>query len=517
MATCLIAAAIAFVGGLALTLAARKVGVQLGVVDYPDGYRKLHKKPIPLTGGQAIFLAFMLPLAVLAFYDGNGVRVALKAYNRQVWTLLVGALAVLAMGTADDIWNLRPRYKVLFQVLAATLAYFGGFAISRISIPFGQPISLGIFSYPITLLWFVGCMNAINLLDGLDGLAAGVGLFVSLTMAIVSVSLGHLGCMFLTASLSGAILAFLVFNFNPASIFLGDSGSMVIGYLVAALSLLGALKAETAVALLIPFIALGLPVFDSALAIVRRWGRRLPIAAADRQHIHHALVKMGLSQRAAVLVLYVVCLAFGGTALLISAGRNRIAFLVLGAVLISAYVSVRILRMVDLGQVMDRIRDDMDHSRRAGEASVAVEQTVERMVEAETLEALWEGLFAAFERLDLDHVECSLHMSGGTRKLIWRRAGQSLSAGPDHADRWSVSLELRHRDDLLGHLEIWKYGDSVPLHNAYLLINRLRHRLGSQIFRLHPVPQLVATEVPTTRLARPAAPPTPAAPAAGSS
>lgn len=212
MATSVIAFAIAFAAGIVLTPIARTLGRRLHLVDIPDGFRKIHKTPIPLAGGYAILAAFFIPLLLLHWFDRDAVAALLDDRYKSLSSLFLGAFVALFLGAADDLWDLRPRWKLLLQLVAATVAFFGGFAIARISNPFGAPIALGLLSYPVTVLWFLGCMNAINLLDGMDGLAAGVGLFVSLTLLLVSVLMRQVPSVFLLASLSGALLAFLVFK-----------------------------------------------------------------------------------------------------------------------------------------------------------------------------------------------------------------------------------------------------------------------------------------------------------------
>ncbi len=491
----------AFVAGLIFTPLARWLTRRLGIVDKPDGYRKIPTKtPIPLGGGYAILAAFLIPVIAVYLWDTDLASDLLSAHKPQLITLLLGAGIALGLGAADDVLSLRPRWKFLLQILAATFAYFGGFAITVISNPFGDTIILGVFSFPVTLLWFLGCMNAINLLDGLDGLAAGVGLFVCLTLSMVSFLGGRPSCLFLAASLSGAILAFLVYNFHPASIFLGDAGSMLIGFMIAALSLIGSHKAETAVALLIPFIALGLPIFDTGLAIIRRWARRLPIAAADRQHIHHVLLALGLSQRKVVLVLYLVCVSLGGIALLITAGRNKVAMIFLGILGIMAFVCVRVFGILDFGKLRDRVRADLDDRKRGSQASIEIEKAIYRMDTGETMEELWEVLYGSFERLELDNACLKLELAGTPRTFVWRSkkyAQVNHLPQPEISDQWSLFLKVYYADDVFGRLDVWKDSEEMPIRDACMLIDRLRVALGSNLRRLGSAKTTAAVQSPT--------------------
>ncbi len=358
----------------ALTPLVRALARRVGAVDKPDDYRKTDRRAVPLLGGIAVFAAFPVPIVALALFHRNNVAVLLEQHWPEVAALLAGGAIALGLGIVDDVMQLPARWKLLFQVAAAAVAVAGGFCVTAVSNPFGGSIFLGWLGVPVTILWFIGCMNALNLLDGLDGLAAGVGLFVAVTLLLVSSVYGNGLAMLLLACLAGAIAGFLRYNFHPASIFLGDSGSMLLGFWVAALSLLAARKAEAAVALLVPFIALGLPIFDTTLAILRRWSRKLPISAADRQHIHHKLLAMGLTHRRTVLVLYVACAMLGAAALLISAGRGAMTLIVVGSLALLAYVCIRAMGTLRLNDLVGRLSRDWATGRRSAQARVAVEK-----------------------------------------------------------------------------------------------------------------------------------------------
>ena len=272
MTTCLAVFVVSFLLAAILTNGVRMSASTLGLVDKPDNFRKLHKRAVPRLGGIGIFLAFFIPLAFLYFFHRNPVSDLLLYRPIQLAGLLGGSALALLVGLVDDLRDLRAGWKLLFQIIAASIAWATGLSIEAISNPFGGPLVLGLYSYPVTVLWFVICMNAVNLMDGLDGLAAGVCLFVSLTLFLVSLHFRNVLAMLLMSCFSGAVFGFLLFNFYPAKIFLGDSGSMLLGFLVGALSLIGSTrKAETAIALLIPVVALGVPIFDTSLTILRRW------------------------------------------------------------------------------------------------------------------------------------------------------------------------------------------------------------------------------------------------------
>jgi UDP-GlcNAc:undecaprenyl-phosphate GlcNAc-1-phosphate transferase len=268
MTTILMAFILAFLVAVVATRIVIELALRWGVVDKPDGYRKVHKQSTPRLGGLAVYMAFLAPLAALSLFPSvstvSELLLNLETFPKLVG-LVVGGTLALVLGIVDDVFDLRPRWKLLWQIVIACVVYTTGFKIEGIGNPFGgDSIWLGNLSIPITVFWFVACMNAVNLLDGIDGLAAGASVFVGLTLFLVSLLFSNILGMFLMACLSGAAMGFLVFNFPPARIFLGDSGSLLLGFLIAALSLMGAtLKTSTAVALFVPVVALGLPIFGT--------------------------------------------------------------------------------------------------------------------------------------------------------------------------------------------------------------------------------------------------------------
>ncbi|MBI4514610.1 MAG: hypothetical protein HY699_02180 [Deltaproteobacteria bacterium] len=328
---------------LLITPGIRALALRLGAVDEPGG-RHVHHQPVPRLGGLAVLGALAGALAVgravdLLFFD------VFVGYGWGWAWLLPGALVVVATGVVDDVRSLGPLAKLCCQIIAGAIALAGGYAISAVSNPFGGgPIALGWLAAPVTLLWVVGITNAFNLIDGLDGLAAGVALIASATLFVMSVAGGRIEVALLSVALAGALAGFLYYNFNPASIFLGDCGSLLLGYLLATLSIRASHKGATAVVILVPILTLGLPIMDTLLAMLRRLLGALRVVQsdrsrneyrflvigsasifrADREHIHHRLLALGLTHRRAVLVLYGACLLLAGAALLLvlTSGAN---------------------------------------------------------------------------------------------------------------------------------------------------------------------------------------------------
>ncbi|MHC4479552.1 MAG: glycosyltransferase family 4 protein [Planctomycetota bacterium] len=486
MTTCLVAFCLAFLVALAATVAVRAGASRLQIVDKPDQFRKVHRREVPLLGGLAIYVAFAAPVVALCVLYRNAFSVILYRHRSELRALLAGGGLVLAMGAVDDVRSLPARWKLLIQAAAASVAFAGGYSIQIVSNPFGEPLALGMLSFPVTLLWFLCCMNAVNLLDGLDGLAAGVCLFASMTLLLVSLMFGKVLSMLLMACLSGAILGFLMFNFYPASIFLGDSGSMVLGFLLAALSLHGARKTETAIALLIPFIALGLPIFDTMLAILRRWLRRLPISAADREHVHHVLLAMGLSHRQVVLILYVACVMLGGAALLITAGRDEVTLLVLGSLAVLAFVCVRIfggMRFLDLWR---RLSSEWRRRHCVAEAKVSVQRALAQMSRVATTDALWRAFCNGLEGMGIDFAILQVFGGNGSppQVLTWPENPAEAFA-LNRPESWRARLKVQINGHMFGEVELGKSVDRGPLlSDAPELVDRLRREMAAHMERL---------------------------------
>ncbi|MBI1852927.1 MAG: hypothetical protein HYR85_21510 [Planctomycetes bacterium] len=310
------------------------------IVDEPNE-RKIHRGPIPRFGGVAVFLSFALAMA-LAFDYRKWIDPTLAFSVEDYAKLMLGGTAILLLGIADDIVGVSWRWKFLVQFAVAGMMVAFGYRITAITNPFGAPFHLGLFSVPLTMLWIVGIVNALNLIDGMDGLAAGVTFISAATSFVVSYVLGNADVAIAYAVLAGASLGFLRFNFNPATIFLGDSGSLFLGFLLATLSIRGCQKSPTVIALAIPILILGLPILDTAAAFVRRSARamidrRIPespspggfirrLGAAflpDRDHIHHQMLRLGLTHRQAVVCLYGVCTLLAILALIIALTSDR--------------------------------------------------------------------------------------------------------------------------------------------------------------------------------------------------
>lgn len=301
-----------------------KAAYALGRVDEPDA-RKVHTVPIPRLGGIAIFLGFCIAVATIELLTPG----PLFPRTGPFMGLLIGAGLIFLLGIADDLKPLPAKFKFLVQIGAAVVAVYLGVRIEVLSNPFGGMFILPIWmAYGLTVFWLVGITNTINLIDGLDGLAGGVSLIAAATTALIAIQTKQPALALLALALAGATIGFLRYNWNPAKIFMGDSGSLFLGFTLAAISVVGLLKVAATAALLVPVLILGVPIFDTAFAIVRRALQRRPIFSPDRGHLHHRLLGLGFSQRRAVLIIYAICLILGGTALTLFGIREGAVVLV---------------------------------------------------------------------------------------------------------------------------------------------------------------------------------------------
>ncbi len=368
----------------------------------------------------------------------------------------------------------------------------GGLIIWRVNLPVAGEFGLGPAAIPLTLFWFLGCMNAINLLDGMDALAGGMSLLVCVTLALTGWFMGNTTGMLMMASLAGSILGFLIFNFHPARIFLGDSGSNVIGFLIAALALVSSRTSERTVALVVPVLALGVPIIDTGLAIVRRWSKHLPLSAPDRQHIHHRLLSMGLTQRRTVLILYGICAMLCAGALLTLSEHREILFLVLGAVAILVYVCVRILGGTHLAALGARFGRDWRLYQAGSEARTEVERCAHAAAAAATVEALWASLGKGFAALHADEARFRLtRPADAPREFLWRSSDCPGNVLDAPGDLWHIRLAVRWGVAEAGVLQLFARvpGDALFVPDRVGLGWHLRDLLAANLARIFAQPQ----------------------------
>jgi UDP-GlcNAc:undecaprenyl-phosphate/decaprenyl-phosphate GlcNAc-1-phosphate transferase len=394
MRTAAVAFVLSMLSGTLLTPLIRRMAHRFGVLDHARSSRKIHGQPIPRLGGIAIVVAFYAPLLALLQFQTE-VGNLFFAERQHVIGLFVGGVAIALLGLYDDLRGANAWKKFAVQFAVAGLLYQLEFRIQEIANPLGDPIVLGWASLPFTVFWIVGVINAMNLIDGLDGLAGGVALVAVITTFLVSVQRGHPLMMLFSCALAGAIVGFLFYNFNPASIFMGDTGSMFLGFVLASTAIQTNQKASTAVAVLIPAIALGLPIMDTLLAIGRRAIRGRPLFQADRDHIHHRLMALGLTHRQTVLVLYGLCVVLGAAALILTYASSGQAALLL---LVLAVVALMFLRSLGFMR-FDRVSASVADRRRNRALLAAVRPLGRQLRHFRTLDEMWPVVIEAAKRL----------------------------------------------------------------------------------------------------------------------
>ena len=407
-------------GAWVLTPAVRNLCLAQGWLDQPD-HRKHHVKPIPRLGGLAIMVAYALSLVLFASLPLSASLEARSQWN-QILRLLPAVTLILFMGLVDDLRGLRPTTKIVAEICAAVTAYSAGVRLG------GEEW----WGLPLTVLWLVGTSNAVNLIDGVDGLAAGVSLFATLTMFAAALVNGNILLAIVTAPLAGCLIGFLRYNFEPASIYLGDSGSLTIGFLLGCFGLIWSYKTATAIGMVAPMMLLTLPFLDVGLAIGRRFLSMQPIFGADRGHIHHRLLARGLRPRHVALICYLGCGVAGLVSLWASqSGPKLTAFLVVAfgalvwvAVSHLGFTEFRSARRSLLGNRWRQIVRD----------AIIVDRMKSGMATAQNADDYWKHLHTASERLGLGKV----HLRLGER--VWSSDGKSHPAG------WETRVPLNGND-----------------------------------------------------------------------
>ncbi|WP_282925370.1 glycosyltransferase family 4 protein [Peptoniphilus genitalis] len=303
-----------------------KIAKKKGFLDVPKDERRVHKKPIPVGGGIAMVISVSL---LMVYY---------LPINKNLILTLIASLIIAISGLYDDKEGLSPKLKFLFQILAAVILIIGGMKIEFFTNPFDSHdalLILNILSIPVTIFWVCGITNTINLIDGLDGLASGVSMICAISMFFITYKMGRYDVSLVCALVAGACLGFLPFNFNPAKIFMGDTGALYLGFMLSYISISGFLKQAAILMIFVPVLILGVPVFDTAFAMVRRKLSGKSMVEADKGHLHHRLLKMGLNQRQTVVILYSISAIFGVLANLISRFHSSIALVIsIGVLLI---------------------------------------------------------------------------------------------------------------------------------------------------------------------------------------
>ena len=490
----------------------------VGAIDRPDQFRRVHVGAVPRLGGLglAIGIACGVFLPHLSGWSPN-IKVNLPDLTHE-WSILIAALLVLAVGFIDDTRSLGPRVKLLGQASAVMALYLGGIRIERIDVlglnlelvqpaaqfaVLGFPIDLAPASLAVTLFWFLGCMNVWNLIDGMDGLASGVGLLVSGTLTLVAIHNENVEVAILAVALAGALAGFLLYNWHPACIFLGDSGALLIGLLIGVVGVQGSLKGPSAISILFPILAMGLPISDTAMAIFRRWVRNLPMSAADRRHVHHILIGLGLNPRQAALLLYCFSGFLCGVVLLGVSLRSEFLALVLGLSGCLAFLIVVTSRRDELNNLLDDFQARVTRGRQERRAAKITWEAIQRM-------ELSPSPAAAFEIME----KIADELGGGRIRI--GQGDQDVQA-PTHLDDSSAAAVFRVADGRGGKLAVTvqldEEGEFAP-DIVFRYLRRLGRGLGERLEALEaakaaPTPEpepappveVVAAEEPRPRAA----------------
>jgi len=471
----LLTAVALFFGSLAFSLVftrtVRNVAVTRHWATGPLHQHHLHTTPIPRFGGIAVYGTF-LSITLLLLLFSRLLRFDLGFSPRTMFWVLVPATLVFLIGVADDTWSLGPRSKFAVQIAAALILFFGDFRVMKLPLFFGNHVFAGVGTLALTIFWVLWVTNAFNLIDGLDGLAAGSALFSTLAVFVVSLINHNVLISVLTVTLAGATLGFLKYNFNPATIFLGDSGSLFIGFTLSALALVGGGKAPTLVAVSVPVISFGLPILDTVISVVRRFLSGQPLFSADRQHIHHKLMERGYSHRQVVILLYGVSALCGLLGLfLLFPGQQAVAVVFL-IVVAGIWFGVQYLgypEFLELGRVARRTVEQRQVIRN----NLAIRRATERLGRALSFSHICEILEAAFEANDFDAFRLGIHPAADRFGEV--RHHDCSDSCPYHtwqknrrtnalAGKWNLTLELRTSTERSqGFFSMYRVRDDQPL------------------------------------------------------
>jgi UDP-GlcNAc:undecaprenyl-phosphate GlcNAc-1-phosphate transferase len=450
-----------------LTRNVRNFATARGWVAPPLQDRHLHQNALPRLGGIAIFLSFVISITFALFVSRYFSQQAAGLSFKTLLTILLPATIIFLLGIYDDIRSVGPYTKFAVQVVAAILLFAGGFRILDLPVLFGAHHLGWTIGLPVTILWVIGITNAFNLIDGLDGLAAGSALFSTLVVFVVAIFSGSTVVSFLTIVLAGAILGFLRFNFNPATIFLGDCGSLFIGFMLSALALEGAQKAPTVIAVAIPVVSFGLPILETALSVLRRLIGGRPVFTADREHIHHKLLQRGLSHRQVVIVLYAVSALFALLSLFLLWPTGSTLGLVMAVLGTGIWIGVQHLGYLEFGELR-RVAQRTMEQRTIVINNLAIRRATEELKVARDYAQLCRILEAAFGNNDFDafdlHAQLfpgeeqpavavlnSLSLSSDALRFRWNKADNAKIR--ESWPAWRLTLDLhttanRHRGSI---------------------------------------------------------------------
>jgi UDP-GlcNAc:undecaprenyl-phosphate GlcNAc-1-phosphate transferase len=402
-----------------------RLAPRIGAVDRP-GLRAVHQQPTPRIGGVAIFLSAMCLIAAVLFLD-NVIGAECRNMRRQLMTLLFSATFIFLIGLVDDLRGLPARFKFLAELAAAGALCFAGVRIDNVAVADGIVLHLGGWGCWLTLLWIVGITNAVNLSDGLDGLAAGISAVACGVIAVFAIHRGDAVLAVLMLALVGSLSGFLFFNFNPARVFMGDCGSLFLGFTIAASSVMCVAKSAALVGLTLPALALGIPIFDTLFSMLRRFLERRSLFAADRSHFHHRLLDLGLHQRHAVIMIYLATLLATGLGLFMLVREDLGSLVVFACVLLLIVLLFRVVGAIRLRETLARLQEKHAWSRQERQEQKMFEQLQLQLRQVRNAGERWRAICEAAQGLELARV--SLHVTntdGSAETTVWRRPDTAM-------------------------------------------------------------------------------------------
>jgi UDP-GlcNAc:undecaprenyl-phosphate/decaprenyl-phosphate GlcNAc-1-phosphate transferase len=463
--------------------------IRRGWVDQPDSYRKLHSAPIPRIGGIAIYLSLLLSLICFYFLP-TVVAADFRIQVASALKLLLLCGMMFLIGLWDDLKGLRPWTKFAAQIMVASLAWLLSFRILTSWSAEGTILSLGILSLPITVLWIVGITNAFNLLDGIDGLAAGAALFATISILVPSLQEGHILSPAILLALAGSIIGFLKFNFNPASIFLGDSGSFLLGSMLSLLAMEYSHKSTAAFAIGIPIVALALPVLDTLTVIVRRFLNGKPIFLGDRRHIHHILIERGLTPRNAVILLYGVCGFFGLFSLLFLNPSGKISWIVL--VMLGFFISFGIqqLHCSEFKELFGHFLRGVRYQRRLIIGDVRAGKMIDGFRNARSLPHILESLSSFLDEMEFTRTEVRIPIPNENCAAFSLKNWIAVADGPDHClYQWTAPNKAESGDESANSIGLEpSNGKGLSTHFRLEFVFKIPHPLSCETLPFEEAP-----------------------------
>lgn len=435
-----------------------KLAHRIKAIDSP-GARAVHTRPIPRIGGVAIFLSAMSLIVIILFLN-NALGDAFRSMKLQLLTLFCSSTFIFFIGLVDDLKRLPARFKFLAELLAAGSLCFIGVRISSIAITEQWVLNFGWLSYPITIFWIVGITNAVNLSDGLDGLAAGVSAVTCGVIAVLAVYSGNVIMPLFMLALLGSLSGFIFFNFNPARVFMGDCGSLFLGFTIASASVLCSTKSSALVGLAMPVLALGIPIFDTLFSMLRRFLERRSIFAPDRNHFHHRLVDLGLKQRHVVVTIYIITLLSAGLGMFMMVTRDINSIVIFFCILLLLFLVFHVVGSVRLRETIDGLQKKYEIANQRKHDKMNFEQAQLNFRNARTYKQWWSAICNAAERMDFAWISLKSKNKEGIEQVeLWR----PVSTKQNLSDVVIINFPL-HNNDIT---ETREFEIAISLNGSY--------------------------------------------------